>query len=164
MDAKRLLSRMTAAEHAYLRKLADAGLVDFAAVEAVINEIVADRIGLAREFLQQARSFGLATPGSQRRTISACYYTQYHAGRAVLLFSEKVDRDDHDKMPKFLETVFPGRAIGRALDQMRTRRRSVDYDPYLDFDLAAESRDALNTANTFLEACEAFLKAAGVPL
>ncbi len=161
---KRLFCRITAVELAYLHKLKDAGLIDFAHVEAVIAEAVVDRMRLARQLYEHAKSFGTSTDAGQRRTVSVCYYSEYHAARAVVLFNDKVDRDDHNKMPKNLERIFPGTGVGSALAAMLTARRNVDYDPYLTFDLATESATALPNTDAFLKSCETFLRAAGVNL
>jgi len=160
---KQLLSRIKPSENDYLRKLAGVGFVDIAQIDAVINEVVADRMRLARQILDGAKSIGLASDMAQRKTVSACYYSQYHAARAVVLFVDRVDRDDHEKLPNHMDKIFPRTTIGGSLSTMLDRRRCVDYDPYLStFDLAAESAGMVAQTEAFLQPIEAFLRAAGV--
>ncbi len=61
-----------------------------------------------------------------------------------------------------MEEIFPGKGIGNVLKEWLERRRTADYDPYPDDDLSVECQNALKVTETFLEACEAFLRTAGV--
>jgi uncharacterized protein (UPF0332 family) len=161
--AKMLLSRLSSSEHGYLRKLAEAGLIDFPSIEAVIKEVVADRFRLARQLLDLAKA-GSTTGVSGRRLISTCYYSMFHACRAVILLHGYVDRNDHEKMPQEIEKVLPGVGLSAVLEAMVSRRRCADYDPYIDFDPAPEAAAAITSAETMLSALEAFLNTAGVTL
>ena len=84
-DKKMLISRITASEHAYLRKLHDAGILKFEDIKRVIDEVVVDRFKLARELFRCAGQMAQTTDGLRRRIISTCYYSQYHACRAIIL-------------------------------------------------------------------------------
>jgi hypothetical protein len=162
---KKLISRITSSEHAYLRRLHDAGLIDFANIDTIINEIVVDRFNLARQLLGHAKSMATGSEILARRTITTSYYSQYHACRAVVLFHDKIDRgDDHEKLPGIMERILPGRGLEVALKGMLSRRRCAEYDPYLDFDPIVEAGTALAETEHLLASLELFLRSVGVQI
>jgi uncharacterized protein (UPF0332 family) len=101
---------------------------------------------------------------AQRRVISACYYSQFHAARAIVLFHDKVDYSDHKELPKRIEAVLPGRGLSSFLQVWLEIRRTADYDPYPEFDPNSEAQRALTETEQFLNASGAFLKTAGVAI
>jgi uncharacterized protein (UPF0332 family) len=158
---KQLFLKLKRSQYAYLRSLSDVGLVDLEDIDAIISQIVQDRLGLGEEFLREAKGLSPQSDITRRVMISHCYYTQYHAARAVILHVHRQDCDGHDQLPVEIEKVL-GTGPTDVLKRLRDKRNQVMYEPYVDLDLLADVTAALTESEGFLNACKTLLRKRGL--
>ena len=93
---------------------------------------VDDRFRLSHGMLDAARL--LATHADmlvRRSAASRAYYGAYHAARATVFEVKGRDEDDHDKLPRVIESVVEDdRSIGEQLRDLKRLRQEADYSPY----------------------------------
>lgn len=96
------------------------------------DQVVADRLMLAREMLDAAHKLYAAKPRQNRSAISRYYYSMYHALRAVSFFVHGGDDfESHSVLAGKLPGDFPAPSYwANSLKSARENRNSADYDPY----------------------------------
>lgn len=157
------LHRLKGYEYEWLRQLGDLDLLNIKSVEEAIDEVVSNRIRLARSLLKEAKSLPIETEAGKRNVISRCYYAQYHAARAVFLQVHRRDNDAHKSLPVEMEKLM-GVASRKTLEEWREKRNEVDYSLYLNFNLNSAVPEALETTRLFTEDCIEYLRKRGVSL
>jgi uncharacterized protein (UPF0332 family) len=154
-----------------------APLVDVSLLRTAIDQVVDDRMGLAKEFLGAAKT--LVAGSSQnidlRNGLSRAYYAVHHAARSLALFILQVDPYGHTESLERLnsllasDTILKGKMSGRPdlvkdLQQLLHERHIADYHPYaastpkespLDFSVAAPNATSL--ADWFVQKTEEFI-------
>ncbi|MBW0129045.1 HEPN domain-containing protein [Pseudonocardia oceani] len=101
-------------------------------IDDLRHHATADRIELAKHFLEAANRFVRARPAQPRSAISRYYYSMYHAIRGVVFFSFKGDdHESHTKLPGNLPKDFPDRSYwSNEVKNARENRNAADYEPY----------------------------------
>lgn len=101
-------------------------------VDELCDQACADRLRLARHFVESGDKLLALRPSQSRSAISRYYYGMYHAMRAVVYFVEKGDdHQDHSALPKKTPHDFANAAAWQNnLKDARGRRNEADYDPY----------------------------------
>lgn len=67
----------------------------------------------------------------RRSAASRAYYGAYHAARATVFEVRGRDEDDHDKLPRVIESVVEHeRSLGEQLRDLKRLRQEADYSPY----------------------------------
>ncbi|MFD3821594.1 HEPN domain-containing protein [Streptomyces sp. NPDC058625] len=129
------------------------------------HQSCADRIRLAKTFLNSADRLMKVRPPEYRSAISRYYYSMYHALRAVVYFHEGGDdKESHSTLPGAVPNDFTNSAIWQnALKDARARRNEADYDPYPinPEDWRNVARDLQSKAPTLLTLAESYLKQKG---
>ncbi len=158
---KQLFLKLKRSQYAYLRSLSDVGLVALEDIDAIISQIVQDRLGLGEEFLREAKGLSPQSDITRRVIISHCYYAQYHAARATILHVHRQDCTSHDQLPIEIEKVL-GTGPTDVLKRLRDKRNLVTYEPYTDLNLSVEATTALTEAENFLSSCKTLLRKRGL--
>ena len=93
---------------------------------------VDDRFKLARGMLEAARLLvSHADVLVRRSAASRAYYAAYHAARATVFEVKGRDEDDHEKLPRVIESVVEHEpSAGDQLRDLKRLRQEADYSPY----------------------------------
>ena len=158
---KQLFLKLKRSQYAYLRSLSDVGLVSLKDIDAIISQIVQDRLGLGEEFLREAKGMSPQSNITRRVIISHCYYAQYHVARAMIFHVHRQDCDSHEQLSIEVEKVL-GAGPTDVLKRLRNKRNQITYEPYVDLDLSAEVTTALTESESFLNACKTLLRKRGL--
>ena len=129
---RRTIERLTQPEYARLLELTDEYTLDAASLAAMVSAAVDDRFRLARGMLDTAKLLTAQADASVRRSAaSRAYYAAYHAARATVFEVRGRDEDDHEKLPRVIDSV-PERpwSVGEQLTDLKRLRHEVDYSPY----------------------------------
>lgn len=126
------------------------------------QQVCADRLRLAKEFLATADKMVNARPPHFRSAVSRYYYSMYHAARALVYFAYGGDDyEAHSTLPTKLPDDFTNTALWQnALKDARGHRNEADYDPYPSeprswrptaIDLGAKAPDLLSLVVQYLK-------------
>ncbi|MFJ4093741.1 HEPN domain-containing protein [Kitasatospora sp. NPDC089913] len=129
------------------------------------HQACADRIVLAKGFLDTGDRLMRTRPQQYRSAISRYYYSMYHAIRAVAYFHlGGDDKQSHSALPGALPDDFVDSAIWQnELKDARSRRNEADYDPYpiADTDWRPVAQGLQAKAPQLLAHAEAYLRKKG---
>lgn len=131
-STRKTIARLSQPQYQLLKSLTDQETLDAAVLERSIKSAVDDRFALARGLINAARHLAAnGDPLVRRSAISRAYYGAYHAARATVFEVHRRDEDDHEKLPRVLDS-FPGgpETAGDTLKDLRLRRNEMDYSPY----------------------------------
>jgi len=155
------LQRLTGSQAALLRCLTELNLISTTEVEELINHLVKDRFKKAQAYLKFTRQLNPQQEIEQTHIVSRVYYAMYHAARAIVLHTQRMDVDDHKK----LATAF-GQIVGGSwediLTEWRKLRNRLDYSPYLPSDLSEICLKALDDGEKIIHFCREYLEKRGV--
>ena len=171
---RRTFERLTQPEYARLLALTDEHTLDAASLAAMVREAVDDRFRLARSMLETARLLLVHGDAFVRRSAaSRAYYGAYHAARAVVFAVRGRDEDDHEELPRVIDSVverqWPGRKSGpgEQLRQLKHLRHEADYSPYpgpnpsseyTEEEFEAQIHMAVHQAALLVERLDAYLR------
>jgi uncharacterized protein (UPF0332 family) len=164
------LEKLSQPQYALLRDLTDEAAVDAATLEALVNQLVADRLALS-DSLRQAAEILLtsANPVVRRSGISRAYYAAYHAARAMVFLVHHRDEDRHEALPAEIDKLL-GEGNGETLKELKRLRNEFDYSPYPgpntearydEAEIDAVINAALGQAMAFIQQLAAFRAARG---
>ena len=134
---RRSLERLTQPEYARLRELTDEHTLDAPSLVTLVSAAVDDRFRLARGMLDTARILVTHSDAFVRRSAaSRGYYGAYHAARATVFAVRGRDEDDHDELPRVIDSVVERQwpvdepRPGQRLRELKHLRHEADYSPY----------------------------------
>jgi uncharacterized protein (UPF0332 family) len=134
-------------------------------IEQLRLQAAADRYGLAASFLREARRLNGKSARMYRFAVSRCYYSMYHAMRAVVyVVYGGDDFEEHRALPANAPPDLNNQAVwSNALKNARERRNAADYDPYPKSDAAWQTdASSLQTqARDFLREVKFYLRGKG---
>ena len=113
MQTRDDLQRLTPSQGILLYRLIDLGYLTNAQVNELINRLVGDRFAKAMDYLAFAQQLDTGTPLHRPHIISRCYYTMFHAARALVLHVRRTDIDDHERL-----SVALGHVLGTYYDDL----------------------------------------------
>lgn len=155
------LQHLTGSQAALLRCLTELNLISTTKVEELISQLTKDRFKKAQAYLKFAHQLNLQREEEQAHIVSRIYYAMYHAARAIVLHTQRMDVDDHKK----LATAF-GQIAGGSwediLTEWRKLRNRLDYSPYLPPDLSSICLKALDDGEKIIYFCREYLEKRGV--
>ena len=126
----RRITELTSEEYGLLRELSDNSYLDLQPVEDLIGQIVADRLGLAEDYLDFAASIDNTSPVNCRQIISRSYYAMHHAARAVIFDTRRRDVRSHEAVVAQTAQIM-GTAASETLNSQLRLRNRIEYEVYL---------------------------------
>lgn len=155
------LQRISGSQAALLHRLIELGLLNEGQVQELIDRLVRDRWVKAQSYLRFAQQLDYQEGGAQVHIVSRCYYAMYHAVRAVVFHTKRMDVDDHERLAAVFTQVVEER-WGIELDEWRKLRNRVEYSPYLPANMEQLCVRALERAAELLAFCANYLKERGM--
>jgi uncharacterized protein (UPF0332 family) len=139
----------------------------------MVRAAVDDRFRLARGMLDTARLLVTHPDAFFRRSAaSRAYYSAYHAARATVFAVKGRDEDDHDELPRVVDSVIDRQwragepRPGEQLRELKHLRHEADYSPYpgpnptseyTEEEFEAQIRVAVDQAARLVELLDAYV-------
>ena len=156
---------LKSSEYGLLRDLMDKGVADGPKIHRIIEQVVVDRLTMAKERLDFVRSIPLDTEIRQKIALSLNYSAMYQAARAAGFHTSREDVDHHERLATHIGSIF-GKDDEDRITFWRRVRNEVDYAPYprLDKPLAELSKQSILETGYFIDKMVDYLRKRGVQL
>ena len=156
-ELMRRVAKISGREYGFLRSLAEDSYLNLDAVEGLLKKVVADRMELARQYLNFAKAIRDDSEFHFRQIISRGYYAMHHAARAVIFESRREDIASHEDIIREIERIF-GRETSKILKEQLRLRNNVEYEVYIKFDIEDLAQQSVLIATDFVSKCDDYLK------
>ena len=157
--------RLKGSEYGLIKDLMDEGVADGAKIHRIIEQVVVDRVRMAKKRFDFVQSMPLDTETTQKIALSLNYYAMYQAARATVFHTFREDIDHHERLATQIGNIF-GKEDEDRITFWRRARNQVDYSPYpkLGRPLAELSKQSILETVHFIDKVVDYLRKRGVQL